>query len=76
MEIHQNDWSFEQIYSFRTLIYYGKTMVLWKKLYGTMEKTIWYFGKNYGTIPKTMELWFTMEKTMVLWKKLWYYSKL
>ena len=25
-----------------------KTMVLWKK--------IWYFGKNYGTIPKTMEL--------------------
>ena len=40
-------------------------MVLWKKLwyfrenYGTMEK-------NYGTIPKTMELWFAMEKTMVL----------
>ena len=25
-----------------------KTMVLWKKL--------WYYGKNYGTIPKTMEL--------------------
>ena len=68
MEIYQNNWSFEQIYSLRTLIYYGKTMVLWKKL--------WYYGKNYGTIPKTMELWFTMEKTMVLWKKLWYYSKL
>ena len=68
MEIYQNNWSFEQTYSLRTLIYYGKTMVLWKIL--------WYYGKNYGTIPKTMELWFTMEKTMVLWKKLWYYSKL
>ena len=32
--------------------------------------------KNYGTIPKTMELCLTMEKTMVLWKKVWYYSKL
>ena len=31
----------------------------------TMEK-LWYYGKNYSTIPKTMELWFTMEK------KLWY----
>ena len=39
---------FEQIYSFITLIYYGKTMILWKKL--------WYYGKNYDTIPKTMEL--------------------
>ena len=29
MAIYQNIWSFEQIYSFRTLIYYGKTMVLW-----------------------------------------------
>ena len=50
------------------LIQHGKTMVLWKN-YGTMEK-------NYDIIPKTMELWFTMEKTMVLWKELWYYSKL
>ena len=68
MDIDQNNWSFEQTNSFRTLIYNGKTMVLWGKL--------WYYGKNYGTIPKNMELWFTMEKTMVLWKKLWYYSKL
>ena len=28
---------FEQIYNFRTLIYYGKTMVLWKKL--------WFYNK-------------------------------
>ena len=35
-------------------------MVVWKKL--------WYYGKNYGTIPKTMEL-------DLLWKKLWYYGK-
>ena len=34
----------------------GKTMVLWKK---------------NDTIPKTIELWFTMEKAMVLWKKPW-----
>ena len=33
MEIYQNNWSFEEIYSFKTLIYYGKTMVLWKKLW-------------------------------------------
>ena len=32
-----------------------KTMVLWKKL--------WYYGKNYGTIPIAMELRFTKEKT-------------
>ena len=38
-----------------------KTLVLWKN-YDTIEK-------NCGTIPKTMELWFTMVKTMVLWKK-------
>ena len=36
----------------------GKAMVLWKK-------KLW---KNYDTIPKTMELWFTFEK-------LWYYVK-
>ena len=28
--------------------------LLWKN-YGIMEK-IWYYGKNYATIPKTMEL--------------------
>ena len=37
MEIYQNNWSFEQTYSLWTLIYYGKTMVLWKKL--------WYYSK-------------------------------
>ena len=61
MKIYLNNWSFEQIKDFRTLIYYGKNMVLARKL--------WYYTGNYGTIPKTMELWFTMEKTMVLWKK-------
>ena len=25
-----------------------------------MEK-LWYYTENYGIIPKTMELWFTME---------------
>ena len=66
---------FKQIYSFRTLIYYGKTIVLWKKLL--------YYGKNYGTMEKTMilyqKLWnfdLLWKKTMVLWKKLWYSSKL
>ena len=44
------------------------------KLWLTMVK-LWYYGKNYGTMEKTMELWFTMEKTMVLWKKLWYYTE-
>ena len=42
MEIYQNNSNFEQTYSLRTLIYYGKAMALWKKL--------WYYGKNYGTI--------------------------
>ena len=51
-----------------TIYIYGKTMVLWKKL--------WHYGKNYGTIPKTMELWFTMEKLWYYRKILWYYSKL
>ena len=58
-EIYQNNWSFEQICSFRTLIYYGNTVVLWKN-YGTMEKnygTLIYYGKNYGTMENTMVLW-------------------
>ena len=38
------------------------------ELWFTIEK-LWYYGKNYGTMEKTMELWLTMEKTMVLWKK-------
>ena len=43
MEIFQNNRSFEEIYGFSTLFYYGKTMVLWKK-------KLWYYGKNDGTI--------------------------
>ena len=31
-----------------------------------MEKNMVLWKKNYDTIPKTMELRFTMEKTMVL----------
>ena len=41
--------------SFRTLIYYEKN-------YGFYGGKIWYYGKNYDIIPKTMKLWFTMEK--------------
>ena len=56
MEIYQNNWSFEQTNtcSFRTLIYYGKTMVLWKKLWYYTEnyRTLIYYGKNYGTMEK------------------------
>ena len=37
-------------------------MVLWQKL--------WYYGKNNGTIQKTM-----LELYDLLWKKLWYYEK-
>ena len=57
-EIYQTNWSFEQNYSFRTLIYYGKTMVLWKKLWYYTENygTLIYYGKNYGTMEKTMVL--------------------
>ena len=34
-----------------------KTMVLWKKL--------WYYGQNYGTILRTIELRFKKKKNMV-----------
>ena len=50
-------------------------MVLWKKL--------WYYGKNYGTMEKTMVLYRKLCNFDLLWKnygtmekKLWYYSKL
>ena len=59
-------------------MYYGKTMVLWKKLlyygqnYSTIEKPMVYYSENYGTsiyegkkhgrLPKTMKLIFIMEK--------------
>ena len=38
-----------------------KTMVLWKKL--------WYYGQNYGTIPRTMELRFTKKNILPKTKK-------
>ena len=38
--------------------------------YGTMEKKLWYFGKNYGTIPRTIEFRFTKKKTWKITKKL------
>ena len=38
-----------------------------------LQKKLWFYGKNYDTLPKTMELlltmennYGTMEKTMVL----------
>ena len=47
---------------------------------------LWYYGQNYGTIPRTMDLRFTKEKNMVdyqklrnfdlEWKKLWIYTKI
>ena len=49
-------------------------MVLWKKL--------WYYGQNYGNIPRTMELRFTNEKKngrlpkTKKGKKLWKYTKI
>ena len=55
-----------------------KSIVLWTKNYGTMEKTmvfnqkLWYYTENYGTL-----IYFLNVKTMVLSeKKLWYFSKL
>ena len=37
-----------------------KTMVLWKKL--------WYYGQNYGTKLRNIELRFTKKKSMVDYK--------
>ena len=54
MEIYQNNRSFEQTYSFRTLIYHGKnygtmekTMVLYRKLWNfdLLWKKLWYYNK-------------------------------
>ena len=42
------------------MVLWKKTMVLWRKL--------WYYGQNFGTIPKAMELRFTKGKT-------WYITK-
>ena len=51
---------FQQIKSFRTLIYDGK---LWYFVNCKLEKKLWLYGKktmvlwkNYGTTPKTVEL--------------------
>ena len=48
-------WSFWTNTYFRTLIIYDKIL-------GNMKKKLWYYWKNYGTITKIIELWFTMEK--------------
>ena len=66
MEIYQNNFCFEQTYSLRTVIYYGKTMVLWKQL--------WYYGKKYGPMKKTMILYRKLWNFYLLWKSLWYYG--
>ena len=39
-----------------------------------MEK-LWYYGKNYGTMEKTMILYRKLWNFDLLWKKLWYYGK-
>ena len=45
---------------------YG-TRDLWftMKKYGTMEKKLRFYTENYGTIPKTMELWYTKQNSKV-----------
>ena len=57
MVIYQAIGDFEQTYNFKALIYYGK---LW---YQGKTMVLWYYGKNYNTIPKTIELF------DFLWKK-------
>ena len=59
MVIYKHNWSFEHIYSFRILIYYGK---------------LWYYRTKYGNVENTLvvwrKLWFTIvKKAIVLWKK-------
>ena len=44
--------------------------------YGTMEKKLWYNGKIYGTIPKTMTLIYYGKNHDTMYNKLCYYSKL
>ena len=40
-------------------------MVLWQN-YGTMEKKLWYYTENYGTLIYYGKNYGTLEKTMVL----------
>ena len=35
------------------------------KKYGTMGKKLRFYTENYGTIPKTMELWYTKQNSKV-----------
>ena len=45
--------------------------------YGTMEKKLWYYGQNYGTITRTMELcFFEGKKNIVDYQKLKYFNDL
>ena len=62
------------------MIYYGKkygskpkTMVM--ALWFTVDKVCGTKEKNYGTIPKIMELWFGMENIYYYGKTLWYYTE-
>ena len=59
---------FQQIYNISTLIYYGK-------LWYCGKKKLWYNGRNYGTISKTMVLYRKRWNFDLLRKKLWYYGK-
>lgn len=65
---YENNKGFEQIYSFITLIYYGKTEVLRKKL--------WYYRHKYGTMVKTNILYRKLWNFNLLWKqKPWHNEK-
>ena len=61
MEIHQNNWSFEQIYSLE-LWFTMETLCHYGKYYDTMEKKLWYSIENYGTLFD-----YGKKKTMILW---------
>lgn len=54
-------------YDYRTQIYYGKKYGILDKVM-VLRRQLWYYRKMYCTIPKTMKLYFVMEKV-------WYYAK-
>ena len=39
-----------------------------------MGKKLWYNGRNYGTMEKTMAVYLKLWNFNLLWKKLWYYG--
>ena len=71
----QNYGTMELWFTMETLWFYGRNDGIMGKNYGTIPKTTIYERKIHCSLPKTMKLWFIIEKkTTVIYQENWSFA--